>query len=199
MAINKVYGTQVFKGEVQSAGGYIHRQKWTDPIAAAATRILSAESINAAAHNVTTFAAQPDFPRNLTVVASGAATGDVVVTGTNIRNETITETLALNGTTPVVGNKAFKTVTTVAVPQVSSTTINLGVGVKLGLDRKLSEAAVIDAFADGVRETTAATVATSASAVESNTVTTNTAPNGSRDFVVYVLTTDVTTATGTTA
>ncbi|MFC8008943.1 hypothetical protein [Streptomyces cinereoruber] len=185
--------------EVQSKKGAIRLQAFTNALAADADLILNDESINGAAHSVTTFLAQPDFARNLTVVASGAATGDVVVTGTNIRGDIITETLALNGNTPVVGNKAFKTVTSVAVPQVSSTTIDLGIGVKLGLDRKMPAAAVLDAYADGVRETTAATVAFSATAIESNTVSTNTAPNGTRDFIVAFITAEITNANQTTA
>jgi hypothetical protein len=176
--------------EVQTERGYLVRDSWTNAIAATADRILNDQTIETAT-TVTTFAAQPDFARNLTVVASGAATGDVVVTGTNIRGETITETLALNGTTPVVGNKAFKTVTSVLVPAVSSRTIDLGVGAKLGLSRRMATDAYINGSADGVFETTRATIAYSGTAIESNTVTFNTAPNGSRDFVANYISTEL--------
>jgi len=178
-------------GEVQTTRGYVVSDAWVDPIAATATRILNGQSI-ATAITVTTFANQPDFARNLTVIASGAATGDVVVTGTNIRGETITETLALNGANSVVGNKAFKTVTSVAVPSVAATTINLGVGVKLGLSRRMRADNYLQGTSDGAHEATRATVAFSASAIESNTVTFNTAPNGSRDFVANYISTELT-------
>lgn len=182
MNVHRTENDTYLGAEFQTKRGYVVSDSWTDPIAATADRILNDQSIASVA-TVTTFAAQPDFARNLTVVASGAATGNVVVTGTNIRGETITETLALNGTTPVVGNKAFKTVTSVTVPAVAGTTIDLGVGVKLGLSRRMRADNYLQGTADGTHEATRATVAYSATAIESNTVTFNTAPNASRDFV----------------
>lgn len=181
------------RNEVQSPYGYVYVQTWTNPAAASATLLLSAQSI-AAGGTVTTFVAQPDFPRNLQVVASGAATGNVVVTGTNIRGAVITETLALNGATPVIGNKAFASVTSVALPTVAATTINLGSGAKLGLERLLFADLVLGTEVNGAYEGTRPTVATSASAIESNTITTNTAPNGSKPIVSAYVTKELTTA-----
>lgn len=207
MAIQKNEGRQINRGEQQYAGGYIHRQKWTDAATASATLLKSGQATsNSATTTVTTFSAQPDFPRNLVITPGGTTTsvpaGDITVTGTNIRGAVITEafTLTADQSAAQTGNKAFKTVTSVVFPVQDGTgaTYSIGTGVKLGLDRKLAEASVIDAFIDGTRETTAATVAFSASAVESNTVTTNTAPNGSRDIVVYTITTETTAETGTT-
>lgn len=177
----------------QNPYGYTYVQKWTNPATAAAAAVLSAQSI-AAGGVVTTFAGQPDFPRNLTVVASGAATGNVVVTGLNVRGATITETLALNGATPVVGNKAFASVTSVSLPTVAATTINLGTGVKLGLERLLVADLLLAVSAAGVYETTRPTVAVSSTAIESNTMQTNTAPNGSRTFIAVYVTSELTAA-----
>lgn len=177
--------------EVMTSGGYDHLQTWTNPAAASAALLLSAQSL-AAGGTVSSFLAQPDFPRNVQVVASGAATGNVVVTGLDIRGAVISETLALNGATPVVGAKAFASVTSVALPTVAATTINLGTGVKLGLERLLSADLVLAVSAAGVYETTRPTVATSTTVIASNTITTNTAPNGSRVFIAVYVTKDIT-------
>lgn len=206
--MNKNYGTQVDVGERQSTKGYIHRQKWTDAATADTDLLLNDQATSSSViTTVTSFLAQPDFPRNIVITPGGTTAdvpaGDVTVTGTNIRGQVITEafTFAANASSATTGNKAFKTVTSIVFPiqDGAAATYDVGTGVKLGLDRKYSEASVIDAFTDGVRETTAATVAVSASAVESNTVSTNTAPNGSRDFVVYTINTEVTNTPYTTA
>ncbi len=88
-----------------------------DPAAAAAASVLAATNLGAAAQDVTTGIANPDYPRCLSVVGnvSGIA-GDVVATGYNYAGEEITETLALNGVTPRDGAKAFKTVTEITLP-----------------------------------------------------------------------------------
>ncbi len=135
------------------------------------------------------FAAQPDVPRNLTVKGNdGNVTGNVVITGRNIAGETITETIALNGSAVVVGNKAFASVTSISLPKyavANTERIRIGVGSKLGLPALLSRNTVVAAFIGGVRETTAPTVAFSASALESNTVTLSTALAGSAVIVDY--------------
>lgn len=138
---------------------------------------------------VTAFAAQPDVPRNLTVKGNGAAvTGNVVITGINHANAPITETIALSGSSTVVGNKAFKRVDTVTLPAWASANterVRVGTGAKLGLPTPLSRNTVLAAFRDGARETTAPTVAVSAAALESNTVTLNSALNGTAVVVDY--------------
>ncbi len=201
MAVSKPLDQRIAAQQIQSPSGAIRRQAWTAPPAANATLYTSAHAIDGS--TLTTFSAQPAFPRNVQIVASGAATGNVVFTGTDIRDQVITETLALNGATPVLGNKAFKTVTSVALPTVGATTINIGSGAKLGLDRNLLEASVLDAYTDGVRETTFPTVAASATlataSISSNTISFNTAPNGTHNYAVYFATTEVTEASGTTA
>jgi len=60
----------------------------------------------------------PAVARALQIVCSNASmtSGNVVVTGKNMAGETITETLALNGTTARHGSKAFKTITSIAAP-----------------------------------------------------------------------------------
>lgn len=135
------------------------------------------------------FAGQPDVPRNLTVKGNDSnVSGDVVIEGTNIAGEAITETIALNGSNVVAGNKAFKTVTLITLPKYDTANterVRVGVGSKIGLPVKLGRNTVLAAFLGGARETTAPTVTVSASALENNTVTLNSALNGSPVIVDY--------------
>lgn len=132
---------------------------------------------------VTVFAAQPDVPRNLTVKGNDSnVTGNVVITGTNSAGATITETIALNAANLVAGNKAFASVTSIQLPDyavANTERVRVGVGSKLGLPVMLERNTVLAAFLGGTREGTAPTVAVSASVLESNTVTLNSALNGS--------------------
>jgi len=95
---------------------FLAHTRWADPAAADADAI-GLWHLTAIGQTVVTGLVDPDYPRALAVVGSVAGiTGDVTITGTNISGETITETLALNGTTPRAGTKAFKTVTKVVLP-----------------------------------------------------------------------------------
>lgn len=108
-----------------------------------ATGILSAQSI-AALVDTSTFATTSDgkevtmgkFGRNVTVVASGAATTAVTVYGNDYLGQPMMETFTLNGTTPVLGKKAFRYVTRVTAAITAGTTINVGWGNVLGLPYK---------------------------------------------------------------
>ncbi len=119
-----------------------------------------------------------DVARNLSVVANvSGVTGNVVVTGVNLNNDAITETLALNGLTSVVGNKAFKAVTSITFPTRThaSDTVSVGIGSKLGLHHKQTNDTVFRTHLNDVIEGTAPTVAFSSTALESNTVLLNSA------------------------
>ena len=138
---------------------------------------------------VTTFVAQPAVPRNLTVKGNGAGVaGDVVIAGVNVEGVAITETIALNGATLVAGNKAFARITSITLPNYASANterVRVGLGAKLGLPVRLSRNTVLRAFLNNALEGTAPTVAFSASAVESNTVTLNSALNGNDVLVDF--------------
>jgi hypothetical protein len=112
--------------------------------AAAAAGILSAQSIAAALTQrtfVTAFANAQNldesymgrFGRNVTVVASGPATSTVDVYGNDYLGQPMAQRLTLNGTTPVIGTKAFRRITHVVLGVTAATTINLGYGDVLGL------------------------------------------------------------------
>lgn len=110
-------------------------------IAADAGGILAAQSI-ATASSATSFAttltetALGKFGRNVTVVASGAATSTVTVTGRDYLGQIMKETLTLNGTTSVPGVKAFRWIDKVEWGATAATTINVGWGNVLGLPYK---------------------------------------------------------------
>ena len=190
--------TRVLYKEVLQVGGYFHRQVWTNRVAADADRILN-DAVDNTVH--TTFLAQPDFARLLSLVLSGAGTEEVIVAGTNIRGEAISETVTMNGATPVATTKAFKTVTSITFPNTAgSRTLDVGVLDALGLDRCMSGNEVILATADGVYETTRPTVTFDSNEVEKNTVDLNTALDAAVDVVVDFIATEINiNATATSA
>lgn len=105
------------------------------PNAANAALILSAQSIATAPTTpVTTFANgwnspvgdMMKFGRCLQYVASGAATSTVTVKGTDYLGQGMTETITLNGATPVNGLKAFRTISNITWAATAGTTINIG-------------------------------------------------------------------------
>jgi hypothetical protein len=185
---------------ILSGGGYLRKQEWTDPLAASATRLKTAAATsNSVVTNVTSFTAQPVEARKIIVTPGGTTadvpTGDVVITGTNIRGETITDTLtfAANDTAAQTSVKAFKTVTNVLFPiqDGASATYDIGITDAMGLDRCMPVAGVVDAYVNGTRETTAPTVTFHATDVSKNTVDPNTALDASKDLYVLFWTSEV--------
>lgn len=134
----------------------------------------------------------PAVPRNITATSGGTA-GDIndiqaIIAGTARDGSAITETLPIfteNSGTTVVGSKAFATVSYIDLPIHDGTgaTTAFGTGAKLGLPYKLTYDTLLAAFLAGVREGTRPTVAVSATAMESNTVTLSTTLNGTAVIV----------------
>jgi hypothetical protein len=199
-SIDKQQYRRESRNEIQSPKGALRVQTWTAPLAANATLFTSAATMNAGG-TLTTFSAQPVHPRNVQIVASGATTSNVVINGVDIRGVAIAETLVLNGATPVLGNKAFATITSVVLPTVAATTINIGTGVKLGLDRAMYGATVFQALIGNAVDSALPTQAFSITynAISSNTVITATALNGSNNYSIAYITKELTTAKQTTA
>ena len=143
---------------------------------------------------VTATITNPAVPRNITATAGGTS-ADVaaispIIYGTNKAGASISETLpafTVNTTGTVTGNKAFATITYIDLPVHDGTaaTTSFGTGAKLGLPKKFSRNQVIAAFLANVKEGTAPTVAVSASDLESNTITLNSALNASAVIVDY--------------
>lgn len=109
------------------------------PLAAVTTAILNLQSIAAAntGFDLSAIAASPDtYGRNITVVASGAATSNVTLYGWDYLGQPMVESFTLNGATPVVGSKAWKSFSYATWGLTAGTTISVGWGSKLGLPYK---------------------------------------------------------------
>ncbi len=87
-----------------------------DAVAADAAGIMAATNLDVA-KSITTGLSQPAVPRNAQIDGNvSGITGNVKVYGTNMAGDAIDETLAANGTTNVVGAKAFASFTKVDLP-----------------------------------------------------------------------------------
>jgi hypothetical protein len=92
------------------------------PVALSATAVAAAQAV-AAAGNLTINGASAsggvatlDVPRTVSIVSTGAdTTQTATVTGTDAYGIPMSEAIAFNGTNTVAGQKAFKTVTRVAI------------------------------------------------------------------------------------
>jgi len=151
-----------------------------ETVAADPDGLLDGTALPAAAADYTEFANDMPYARNITAVCSGSQTGDMVVTGTNMADDVITETITLTSDTPAAGVKAFKTVTKINLPaKVGSETIDVGWGDKIGLPFMMSAKPLAFAQDDGVIETTAPTLVVDADELEKNTIDLDSAMDGS--------------------
>lgn len=147
------------------------------------------------AQTITTDISNPPYPRNITLDIGGTAgdvkAGDIVVYGTNICDELISETFTLvdDTDTDQVGDLAFKTVNKIVIPAQDGTgaTFTFGFGDKLGLPFKLDRNTVILTMHNKTAESNAPTVAVDADEIEKNTIDLNTALNGKEVDVFLIL------------
>lgn len=157
-------------------------------VAANADGLLDGKVLGTGATTVTTFLAAMPYARNITIVASDAQTGGAVITGTNLKGDVITETITFDGTTPVAGAKAFKTVTSIVLPiKAGSENVDIGWGDVLGLPFMLTVRPLLWATDDGAIEGTAPTVVVDADELEKNTIDLDTAMDGSVIDLYFVL------------
>jgi len=171
--------------------GFIAHETWTAAQAhtASTTGVHAAVTDNGAPQTITANITQPPCARNITATSGGTA-GDikpiqVVVSGTDINDAVITETLPVfteNSGTTVVGSKAFKTVTQVVIPAHDNTgaTTAIGYGDKMGLHYARETIPCISSYLATVLEAVAATVAASATVLASNTIDLASAMNGTQ-------------------
>ena len=144
---------------------------------------------------VTTFLAQPAWPRNITVTVAATtpadiAAGNIVVSGKNFAGEVISEDFAIAADTPATktGAKAFAQVTSVTIPvqDGATVTVDVGWGKVFGLPYKLEVAGqVLLKLFDKAADT--GTIAVSTTAIESNTLALNGTPNGTKAIDLYVI------------
>jgi hypothetical protein len=179
-------------------GGAVISHAVGSPALGATTAVHAATAVLASGgpQVITTGITSPAVPRNVTATAGGTA-GDikavqVTVTGTNMAGAVITETLpafTVDTAGTVIGSKAFATVTGYSVPAMDGTgaTVAIGTGAKLGIPAMNARNTVIAAYLAGTKEGTAPTVAVSGTAMESNTVTLDSALNGTAVVVDFYL------------
>ncbi|WP_422928553.1 hypothetical protein [Singulisphaera sp. PoT] len=175
------------------AAANLYRRNLGSPALGTTSAVHAAIADNGSQQVVTAAITGPDVPRNVTATSGGTAANitavQVVVNGTDYRGNAISETLpafTAGSATTVVGSKAFATVTSIAVPaNGTGVTTAIGTGAKLGLPARLNSDTVLNAFLNGVREATRPTVAFDATNVGGNTVTLNSALNGSPVAVDY--------------
>lgn len=162
--------------------GFIAHLHWDSPDAASLVAVHAAVTLaDGETTTVTTGITNPDVPRALQIKGNQAGvTGNVVITGKNINDETITETIVANAANAVQGNKAFKSVSQIVMPARAGAgdTISVGFNDKLGMPYLLSHNTVLAAYLNNAKEGTAPTVTVSASAEDGNTVDLNSALDG---------------------
>src|ERR1700712_2683145 len=97
-----------------SKTSHVRHQLWDTPAPAAAgnTSIHAAVTLGVAAQDVNTSITNPDVPRVVRIKGNaGGIAGNVVVSGTDIADQAVTDTIAANGSSAVDGTVAFKTIT----------------------------------------------------------------------------------------
>ena len=153
--------------------------------------VLGATALTAETQTITEGIADPDVPRNLKVKANAASVaGNIVVNGTDIDDNAISETFALNGDTEVQGDKAFKSVTSIELPvetNVGTDEIQVGVANKLGLPYKLERDTVLKAYRNDVLEVVHPTVAVDSANIENNTALLDSAMNGTNVNIYLIV------------
>ena len=159
------------------------------PLAVSAVGVHAAITLLATTQSITDNFLVLDVPRNVTIkgtMAGATLTGNVKIYGLNANGANITETIALNGNTEVVGALAFKSVTRVDLPVriTAADTVSIGFGKKIGFPEVIVGDCVLFTSLNKVYEATRPTVAVGAG-VENCTVSPNSAPNGTALVVVY--------------
>lgn len=180
----------------------VEKQTFTDPLASNMSVIKAsgyAGPTSAAAVTLSTFSAQPDMPRNLSITPGGT-TGDIeacaiVISGTDIFGASISETItfAADAVAKIIGTRAFATVTSVVFPASCESggfaaTWSIGAEEKLGVKRCMANKGdVFHSLLNGDKEATGPTMTVHASQVSSNTVDFVGAMNTSNDLVLYFM------------
>ena len=183
---------------------YIQRQTWAAPAADATNNMFSVATVAGSAIYTLANASitDPDFPRTVCVFATGTAAhisaGQCIINGTDIDDNTITDTitaLTLNTVSTVYSTKAFKTVTSVIFPKMSDTSVQFGIGggPSLGLDRKCEGGvgAIVGAWKTTTGETTAAVATSDNADVSLCTMNFSTAYDGAATYGCWFVTDDV--------
>jgi hypothetical protein len=184
-----VPGMQYASGVIHSAP---HRVNFGAPAVASTTLILNAVTVTGGI-DTTTFSSDntdpvvaataaefpngPGFGRCLQIVFSAAGTPAVNIYGRDYLGQPMRETFTGNGTTPVIGVKAFKYIDRITVASGVTGTISVGTTDKLGLPFRMSN--VLAEELDGVRVATLGTLVTPSLTDPATATTTD--PRGTYD------------------
>lgn len=197
--INQRVPFMAYDAQVQQ-GGHIYVE-FGAPATASTNGIVALQDMTAAS-NTGTFAAtylpatestMARYGRAVQVVGSAATTGTVTVKGRDYLGQAMTENLTLNGTTPVIGVKAFKYIDNVAWTATASVNLSVGWATKLGLPYRIMVNTMINEQLNGANTTAGTTVIgnagtqTATSTDPRGMYTPNTAPNGTNTYTVMYL------------
>lgn len=192
---------------------YIHKQTFTDPVAASTTAIIATALTSTNLPNATTITYLPGnvlldgtlgalgiiaTPRNLVMTvghASSIVAISALITGKDLYGKTITETFTITATgtsKAATGNVAFASITSIAITSAGNATTDtliLGTENKLGLEFPAAVASLVKEVAVGVVVTNGTLAAASASANTDarGTYIPNTNPDGVNDYSIYYL------------
>jgi hypothetical protein len=181
--------------------GPIYTQEFAAPAAASTTALKTATATVASTVTLTASdllaggkTALAAFPRNITFTTAGGTASDApasaVITGTDIDDNALTETVTLSQTAATAsGVKAFKTITSIAYAAADGTgaTIAIGIGSVFGLAKKAKvrqDGPVVFAQTLDGAVVTNGTFVVPATGAPYGTWSPNTAPNASHNYVV---------------
>lgn len=188
-------GTQAYKQLWSTTFGYTETQK---KVAAGSTSaVLAATNGATAAQVVTAGITQPDVPRVLSVSPTVNNTGgnpmSITITGVNVEGKIMTEAfiIPVGSTSTVNGSKAFKSVTSVTIPQQTvGLTITVGTRNVLGLKHRIfNQNTTVKVYSystvyGALTLQAAPTVVANEPDIELNTVQPATTPNGSTSLII---------------
>jgi len=134
-AMNGYVPKMQYSSDVNFNGGT--RVDFGFPAAATATLVSNLIAVGAA--GTTDLSGVVQFPepygRTITFVLGAAGTPNITINGYDYLGQSISETVAATGVTPVAGKKAFKSFRSVSNPG-AAITISIGSGAALGLPYK---------------------------------------------------------------
>lgn len=153
------------------------------PLLGTTNYVLAATALTGSPQTITVGITNPDVCRNATITGNtGGMAGNVIVHGTDFLGNSISESIALSGTSTVSGNLAFATVTEIDLPVQSSggNTVKVGTGSKLGLDAVVTRDTILKAFLANVPETLGSWTVATGTGIANCTVTIASALNGTQ-------------------
>ncbi len=169
-----------------------------NPALASANRFVVSVNMANGAYTIANASSSDGLARNVVATITGVTgndtAGSILVTGTDIRDEVITETIAMTAGVGGTGTKAFKTVTSIVqsgwVINTGNDTIVIGTGTVIGLPVKVAAAgdAVMTALGTAiVAATVVAGGALPTNAISDSTIDASAATyDGAKDLRVFL-------------